>query len=172
MWKCPFRIRFLGRWPDWTIFCTFGNFLKPLATISLPKSPTFLGNFCKGVKIYHFWATFIDIWWFFSGHTGCGSTFHHECISFTFPGFFVFVHFSKIDSQDCKLLAKLISEWLKMIEIYEPIFLTKNYRSKLSVGGSPGLVVMGDDSCREVVGSDPIWYRYWMDITFFHIYLL
>ena len=32
----------------------FGNFLKPLATINLPKSLTFLGNFCKGVKIYHF----------------------------------------------------------------------------------------------------------------------
>ena len=31
-----------------------GNFLKPLATISLPKSLTFLCNFCKGVKIYHF----------------------------------------------------------------------------------------------------------------------
>ena len=25
-----------------------------MATISLPKSPTFLGNFCKGVKIYYF----------------------------------------------------------------------------------------------------------------------
>ena len=32
----------------------FGQFLKHLATIKLPKSPTFLGNFCKGVKIYHF----------------------------------------------------------------------------------------------------------------------
>ena len=32
---------------------TLGNFLKPLATINLPKSPIFLGNFCKGVKIYH-----------------------------------------------------------------------------------------------------------------------
>ena len=32
----------------------FGHFLKPLATIILPKSPTFVGNFCKGVKIYHF----------------------------------------------------------------------------------------------------------------------
>ena len=31
-----------------------GKFLKPLATIKFPKSPTFLGNFCKGVKIYHF----------------------------------------------------------------------------------------------------------------------
>ena len=57
-------------WPDWAIFWTLGNFSKPLATINLPKSPTFLGNFCKGVKIYHFWATFIDIWRFFSGHTG------------------------------------------------------------------------------------------------------
>ena len=51
------------------------DFLKPLATINLPKSPTFLGNFCKGVKIYNFsseiisWATFIDIWQFFPGHT-------------------------------------------------------------------------------------------------------
>ena len=32
----------------------FGQLLKPLTTINLPKSPTFLGNFCKGVKIYHF----------------------------------------------------------------------------------------------------------------------
>ena len=31
----------------------FGQLSKPLATINLPKSPTFLGNFCKVVKIYH-----------------------------------------------------------------------------------------------------------------------
>ena len=31
----------------------FGQILKPLATIYLPKYPTFLGNFCKGVKISH-----------------------------------------------------------------------------------------------------------------------
>ena len=41
-------------WPDLAIYWTFGNFLKPLATINLPKSPTFLDNFCKGVKTYHF----------------------------------------------------------------------------------------------------------------------
>ena len=41
-------------WPDWAIYWTLGNFSKPLATISLPKSPTFLGNFWKGVKIFHF----------------------------------------------------------------------------------------------------------------------
>ena len=35
-------------------FLTLGNFLKPLAAINLPKSPTFLGNFCKVVKIFHF----------------------------------------------------------------------------------------------------------------------
>ena len=28
------------------IYWTYGNFSKPLATINLPKSPTFLGNFC------------------------------------------------------------------------------------------------------------------------------
>ena len=32
----------------------FGQALKPLATINVSKSPTFLGNFSKGVKIYHF----------------------------------------------------------------------------------------------------------------------
>ena len=40
--------------PDWAFYWTLGNFLKPLASITLPKSATFLGNFCKGVKIYHF----------------------------------------------------------------------------------------------------------------------
>ena len=41
-------------WPDLAIYWTLGIFLKPLATIDLPKSSTFLGNFCKGVKIIHF----------------------------------------------------------------------------------------------------------------------
>ena len=35
-------------------FCTLGNFLQPFATMNLPKSPTFLGNFSKGAKIIHF----------------------------------------------------------------------------------------------------------------------
>ena len=46
-------------WPDWAIYLTLGNFLKPLTTIYLPKSRTFLGNFCKGVKIYHFCSELI-----------------------------------------------------------------------------------------------------------------
>ena len=33
-------------WPDWGIYWTLGNFSNPLSTINLPKSPTFLGNFC------------------------------------------------------------------------------------------------------------------------------
>ena len=33
-------------WPDWAIYWTLGKFLKPLATINLPKSHIFLGNFC------------------------------------------------------------------------------------------------------------------------------
>ena len=57
-------------WPDWAIYWTMGNFLKPLETIYLPKPSTFLDNLCKGFKIHHFRATFIDIWQFFSGHTG------------------------------------------------------------------------------------------------------
>ena len=60
-------------WPDWAIFCTLGNHSKPVVII-LPKLPTLFRNFCKGVKIIifllkSFWATFIDNWWFLSGHT-------------------------------------------------------------------------------------------------------
>ena len=42
-----------------TIYWTVGNFLKPSATINLPKSPTFLGIFCKGVKVFNFSFEFI-----------------------------------------------------------------------------------------------------------------
>ena len=41
-------------WPDWVIYCILGNFSKPVATIILPKFSTFLGNFCKFIKIFHF----------------------------------------------------------------------------------------------------------------------
>ena len=37
-------------WPDLPIFCTMGTHSKLVATIILPKSPTLLVNFCKGVK--------------------------------------------------------------------------------------------------------------------------
>ena len=36
------------------IYWTLGKIFKPLETINLPKSPTFLGNFFKGVKIFIF----------------------------------------------------------------------------------------------------------------------
>ena len=54
--------------------CYMGTFLKPLATINLAKSATFLGNFCIGVKIYHFSSEIIlgDFYRhlaIFSGHT-------------------------------------------------------------------------------------------------------
>ena len=54
----------------------FGQLLKPVAKIILPKWPSLLGNFCKCVKIFDFsseiifWATFIDFWRLFTGHTG------------------------------------------------------------------------------------------------------
>ena len=61
-------------WPDWAISWSLGNFLKPLTTISLAKSLTFLGNFLKGIKIYHFSSgiilgTFYRHLAIFSGHT-------------------------------------------------------------------------------------------------------
>ena len=41
-------------WSYWAIYWTLANFSKPFATINLPQSPPFLGNFCKGVRIIHF----------------------------------------------------------------------------------------------------------------------
>ena len=49
-----FRFLLWAVWPELAIFCTLGTFLKPFATINLPKFSTFLGNFCKGAKIIHF----------------------------------------------------------------------------------------------------------------------
>ena len=52
LWKykgseCAARINEDGSvWPYWAIYWTLYNFLKPLATFNLPKSPTFVGNFC------------------------------------------------------------------------------------------------------------------------------
>lgn len=41
--------------PYWAIYCTFGNLSKPVAaTIIVPKSPKFFGNFCKVFEIFHF----------------------------------------------------------------------------------------------------------------------
>ena len=60
--------------PDRAIYWTLCNFLKPLANINFPKSPAFLGNFFKGVKIYHFFSEIILGNFYrhlaiFSGHT-------------------------------------------------------------------------------------------------------
>ena len=37
-------------WPDWVIYYTLGNFLKPLATVNLPKSQTLFAIFQKVSK--------------------------------------------------------------------------------------------------------------------------
>ena len=51
-------------------FCTLGTHSKLVATIILPKSPTLLGNFCKGVKINHFSSEMIF------GHFGTFGDFY------------------------------------------------------------------------------------------------
>ena len=61
-------------WPDWAIYRTLGNFLKALATINLPKTSTFFGNFCKGVNFFNLsseiiFGNFYRHLAIFSGHT-------------------------------------------------------------------------------------------------------
>ena len=52
----------------------FGQLYKAFGNNKFAQISHILRNFCKGVKMYHFWATFIDIWRFLSGHTGPRST--------------------------------------------------------------------------------------------------
>ena len=53
-------------YPDLAIYWTFGNFLKHLATINLPRSPTFLGIFvkfsCEIIFRQLLWR-FVDFFW-------------------------------------------------------------------------------------------------------------
>ena len=59
-------------WPDWAIYWALCNFIKPLATIHLSKSHTFLGIFVKVSKSIIFLVkSFLGnfYWQFFSGHT-------------------------------------------------------------------------------------------------------
>ena len=91
----PFHVCILFHWKEGEqcdqirrfIGLTLGNCLNSLATIKLPKSPTFLGNFCKGVKSYHFSSEIILGNFYrhlaiFSGHSqGERSTQNFCCIS-------------------------------------------------------------------------------------------
>ena len=69
------RLSSLSAWPDWAILCFLDKHSKPGATIILPKSLKLLGNFCKGVKIIHFYSEIILGNFYrrlaiFIGHTG------------------------------------------------------------------------------------------------------
>ena len=66
-------------WPDWALYYTLGNFSKPVEKIILPKSPTFLANLCKVVKIFHFAREIIlgNFLQFFTGHTGSAMNHSH-----------------------------------------------------------------------------------------------
>ena len=63
----------LSRKPLWGNQCVqIGRLIALWATFQSLWNiilPTFLGNFCLGVKIFYFWATFIHIWQLFTGHT-------------------------------------------------------------------------------------------------------
>ena len=99
--------------PDWAIYWTLGKFLKPLAAINLSKSTTFLGNFCKGVKIYHFFSeiilgNFYRHFTIFSGHTFCDARYRTQN-SLTRPDAInKFLHV-------CSNAEIIQSDWLKII---------------------------------------------------------
>ena len=69
-----FHSKWRAVWPDLPIYWTLGNFSKTLATISLPKTPTFLGNFLEVSKyliflVKSFLGNFYRHLAIFTGHT-------------------------------------------------------------------------------------------------------
>ena len=74
----------IGRFIEF--WATFQNIL---ATTILPNLPTFYGNFCKGVNIFHFSSEIIfgqlsiNIWQLLSGHTDWRTWKGEEMINLT-----------------------------------------------------------------------------------------
>ena len=100
----------------------FGLLLKPLATIKLPKSPTFLGNFCKGVKFYHFSTeiifrqllqTIIDFFW---SHWA-----QRKLLTFLFGS-----RFSPHEARIVEPVQHLIG-WLKILDGYQEVLVILEY---------------------------------------------
>ena len=115
-------------WPDWAIYWTLGNFLKPLAAINLPKSPTFLVNFCKGVKIYHFSSEIIfgQLLWTF------GDFFWSHCLFSSFSRHIdrystTFDSVPGIRTRDCRMV-----DADKSTVLWRPPFLNKPFLASFS----------------------------------------
>ena len=70
-------------WPDWAIYCSFGNFSKPVATIILPKScHNFEAIFVKVLKSFIFLVTS-----FLGNFFRYLATFYWSHCSSTWPAF-------------------------------------------------------------------------------------
>ena len=113
----------------------FWHLFKACAINFLPKLPTFLGNFFKGFKIFHFWATFIDIWRLFTGHTGSVSIFSSVCQVVRLFNFYLNVHSlnpnTETDNQCSMLLWNLID---CLVCLFTPkIILVFNWKVLISI---------------------------------------
>ena len=102
------------------VLLLFGHLLKPLATIILPKLPTFLAIFVKVSKCFNFlvksfWAFYIDIWRLFTGHTGPKSPLMASFLSRSYSAFFR-CHLSSVKNFTAKLksqkeVTNIIYDW-------------------------------------------------------------
>ena len=97
-------------WPDWAIFCTFGYFLKPLAKINLPKSPTFLANFLK-----------VPYSIIFLVKSYLGNFCRHLAIFIWSPGFKysfkITVNYPPSSSRSFNWISRLISSWKLLVQL-------------------------------------------------------
>ena len=103
--------RFVPVWPDWAIYLTLRNFSKPVATINLPKFPTFLG---KGVNIFNFSSEIIFGQLYRHLETFNWSHWFCPSLIVLFWTFFVNFTLRKFFEHSDWLLQFNQSEWLKI----------------------------------------------------------
>ena len=111
----------LSVWPDRAIYCALGNFSKLVATIILSKSPTFLSNFWKGVKIFYFSSeiileTFTKAFGDYTGHTGLCSYLQYDQMSTLFFNIWSFPSMKFCPTANNKI-AKVGSKFCQILNI-------------------------------------------------------
>ena len=90
------KLNLCAVWPDCAIYCTLGNYYKPVATIILPKLAHFMQS-VKCVKIFHFsseisfGSLFIAFWRLFTGHAACVECWQANVMHYNFGQFIVYL---------------------------------------------------------------------------------
>ena len=120
-------------WPDWAIYWTLVNFLKPLATLKLPKSPTFFAIFEKVSKsiillvksfLGNFYRHLIIFFW---SHCSHSQTKAQNVISLSHS----FTHIPSLSFSSLSLVSTLSRELISLKWQFISLFTFSSSRYRL-----------------------------------------